>query len=159
MAGASGIKAEMQLEPNVTIHQLADDCLDSKDFYANPIKDWEREVTVRMTKIENIWTCLECPYQSKNKTSVVSHIQGKHLEGFGGYVCKICGSNSGTYCGFEKHMSRQHNFSLARRNVLTSVAKSINLGLEPNVTFAEDTNVNFGQFSANSFPGISLSPQ
>jgi len=148
------------IEPNVTIHQLTEDCADPSDYYANPIKDWEKEVQVRMTKADNIWQCLECPYMSKNKTSVVSHIQGKHLEGFGGYVCKICGGNSGTYCGFEKHMSRQHSFSLARRNVLgTSTAnKSITMSLEPNVTFGEEPNASFGQFQPPTSLGFGVSP-
>merc|ERR1712181_72437 len=35
---------------------------------------------VMMTKADNIWQCLECPYMSKNRVSVVSHVQGKHLE-------------------------------------------------------------------------------
>lgn len=145
------MKPELAMEPNVTIHQLADDCLDSSEFYANPTKDWEREVGMRMTKADNTWQCVECPYSSKNRTSVVSHIQGKHLEGFGGYVCKICGGNSGTYCGFEKHMSRQHSFSLAKRNILTPSNKSINLNLEPNVTFGElEPNSSFGQFQSGS---------
>ena len=147
----------MQMEPAVTIHDLAEDCLDSSEFYANPQKDWEKEVQVRMTKADNTWQCLECPYMSKNRTSVVSHVQGKHLEGFGGYVCKICGGNSGTYCGFEKHMSRQHSFSLAKRNILTTPAKSIiNMSLEPNVTFIEEPHSSFGQlqFARESF-GVS----
>jgi len=135
-------KGEAVMEPAISIQQLAEDCLDSTEFYANPIKDWEREVAIRMTKGDNIWQCLECPYMSKNRTSVVSHIQGKHLEGFGGYVCKMCGSNSGTYCGFEKHMSRQHSFSLARGNILTQTSKSVNISLEPNTTYGSECDYN-----------------
>lgn len=156
-ASSKLVKSEMALEPSVTIAQLADDCLDSAEFYANPSKDWEREVSIRMTKGDNIWQCLECPYMSKNRTSVVSHVQGKHLEGFGGYVCKICGSNSGTYCGFEKHMSRQHSFSLAKRNILTPSTKSVNVNLEPNVSFLEP-NVNFAEFSAGMSTQFGVSP-
>jgi len=96
--------------------------MDCSDCYANPDQDWQREVAVRMTKDNNVWHCVECSYMSKNKTSVVSHVQGKHLKDFGGYVCKICGSNSGTYCGFEKHMARQHSFSLAKKNILAKPA-------------------------------------
>merc|ERR1719237_1985714 len=135
MGGCLEVKPEkgemvMSMEPSVTIHTaITEDGNDGKDFYANANKDWEREVQLRMTKADNIWQCLECPYMSKNRVSVVSHIQGKHLEDFGGYLCKLCGSNSGTYCGFEKHMSRQHQYSVARRTVLgsASASKSINL--------------------------------
>jgi len=92
--------------------------MDAFDCYADNTKDWDREVSIRMVKQDNVYLCEECPYSSKNKTSVVSHIQGKHLEDFCGYLCRMCGSNSGTYCGFEKHMSRQHSFSLAKKNIL-----------------------------------------
>ena len=92
--------------------------MDAFDCYADNSKDWDREVSIRMVKQDNVYLCEECPYSSKNKTSVVSHIQGKHLEDFCGYLCRMCGSNSGTYCGFEKHMSRQHSFSLAKKNIL-----------------------------------------
>jgi len=163
MGGCLEVKPEkgemvMSMEPSVTIHTaITEDGNDGKDFYANANKDWEREVQLRMTKADNIWQCLECPYMSKNRVSVVSHIQGKHLEDFGGYLCKLCGSNSGTYCGFEKHMSRQHQYSVARRTVLgsASASKSINLSLEPNVTFVEEPDVSFGQFGREGSFGVS----
>jgi len=163
MGGCLEVKPEkgemvMSMEPSVTIHTaITEDGNDGKDFYANANKDWEREVQLRMTKADNIWQCLECPYMSKNRVSVVSHIQGKHLEDFGGYLCKLCGSNSGTYCGFEKHMSRQHQYSVARRTVLgsASASKSINLSLEPNVTFVEEPDVSFSQFGREGSFGVS----
>ena len=115
------------LEPAIQIHPGAGDelnhlSMDAFDCYADTSKDWDREVSIRMVKQDNIYLCEECPYSSKNKTSVVSHIQGKHLEDFCGYLCKMCGSNSGTYCGFEKHMSRQHSFSLAKKNILSKAS-------------------------------------
>jgi len=156
MGGPLEVKCEkeevmMTMEPSVTIHTAtAEDGNDGKDFYANANKDWEREVQLRMTKADNIWQCLECPYMSKNRVSVVSHIQGKHLDDFCGYLCKLCGTNSGTYCGFEKHMSRQHSYSVARRTVLGSASapKSISLSLEPNVSFIDEANASFGQLRA-----------
>eukprot|EP00092_Neocalanus_flemingeri_P012017 GFUD01012954.1.p1 GENE.GFUD01012954.1~~GFUD01012954.1.p1 ORF type:complete len:406 (-),score=106.77 GFUD01012954.1:124-1341(-) len=121
----------IQMEPIVTIHHhpgeplvkeedlgLNPFSMDSTDCFADPTQDWDTVVANRMLKKENIWQCLECSYMARNKTSVISHVQGKHLEDFGGYVCKLCGGKSGTYCGFEKHMSRQHKFSLARKNIL-----------------------------------------
>merc|ERR1719220_348400 len=138
----------MTMEPSVTIHTaISEDGNDGKDFYANANMDWEREVQLRMTKADNIWQCLECPYMSKNRVSVVSHIEHSHLEDFCGYLCKLCGTNSGTYCGFEKHMSRQHSYSVARRTVLGSASapKSISLSLEPNVSFIDEANASFGQ--------------
>jgi len=122
----------MQMEPIVTIHHHPEEetsvkeeeaglvpfSLESADCFADPTQDWDSVVANRMSKKENIWSCLECSYMARNKTSVISHVQGKHLEDFGGYVCKLCGGKSGTYCGFEKHMSRQHKFSLARKNIL-----------------------------------------
>ena len=94
--------------------------LEPFDCYADNSKDWDREVSLRMVKQDNIYTCEECSYSSKNKTSVISHIQGKHLDDFCGYLCKVCGTSSGTYCGLEKHMSRQHSYSLAKKNILSS---------------------------------------
>jgi len=120
--------ANALLEPAIQIHP-GDLSMDAFDCYADTSKDWDREVSIRMVKQDNIYLCEECPYTSKNKTSVVSHIQGKHLEDFCGYMCKMCGSNSGTYCGFEKHMSRQHSFSLAKKNILSKAS------FNPSVTY------------------------
>jgi len=118
--------ANAVMEPAMHLHPGGDHLghlsMDAFDCYADSSKDWDREVSIRMVKQDNIYLCEECPYNSKNKTSVVSHIQGKHLEDFCGYLCKMCGSNSGTYCGFEKHMSRQHSFSLAKKNILSKAA-------------------------------------
>ena len=97
------------------------DSMDSTDCFADPTQDWDSVVASRMLKKDNFWQCLECSYMARNKTSVISHVQGKHLEEFAGYICKLCGGKSGTYCGFEKHMSRQHKFSLARKNNVNSI--------------------------------------
>ena len=64
--------------------------MDSSDCFADPTQDWDSVVANRMLKKDNIWQCLECSYMARNKTSVISHVQGKHLEEFGGYICKIC---------------------------------------------------------------------
>jgi len=108
-------------EEDILHNTLAMDSMDSTDCFADQTQDWDAVVASRMLKKDNIWRCLDCPYMARNKTSVISHVQGKHLEDFGGYICKICGGKSGTYCGFEKHMSRQHKFSLARKNNVNSM--------------------------------------
>jgi len=108
-------------EDDLGHNTIALDSMDSNDFFADPTTDWDAVVAAKITKKDNFWRCLECSYMARNKTSVVSHVQGKHLEGFGGYICRLCGGKSGTYCGFEKHMSRQHKFSLARKNSVNSI--------------------------------------
>ena len=42
--------------------------MDAFDCYADNSKDWDREVSIRMVKQDNIYLCEECPYSSKNKT-------------------------------------------------------------------------------------------
>lgn len=117
-----------QLEPIVTIHHHPEEeagmmahqakqlfPFDLINSFADNTQDWNAVVANQMFKRENTWHCVACEYTARNKTSVISHVQGKHLEEFPGYMCKICGSRSGTYGGFDKHMSRQHKFSLATR--------------------------------------------
>jgi len=108
-------------EDDLGHNTIAMDSMDSTDCFADPTTDWDAVVAEKIAKKDNFWRCLECTYMARNKTSVVSHVQGKHLEGFGGYICRLCGGKSGTYCGFEKHMSRQHKFSLARKNSVNSI--------------------------------------
>lgn len=123
---------EVDLEPVVTIHHHAEDesfmdqsldgsqisgrfPVDYTDCYADYSKDWYTIVNNKMKKSNNTWICCDCQYSSRNKTSLISHVEGKHIDDFPGYLCTICGTRSGTYCGFEKHMSRQHKYSLARK--------------------------------------------
>jgi len=123
--------AEAELEPIVTIHHHAEEesletrldlsgglPVDWDNCYADLSMDWNELVEAKMSKRENIWHCQDCDYTTRNKTSLISHVQGKHIESFPGYICKICGGRSGTYCGFEKHMSRQHKYSLARKTTM-----------------------------------------
>ena len=88
-------------------------CLKGEEkFYLDTTKDWDTEIRQRMTKdTEKMYQCLECDYSSKLKASMVSHVQGKHLDGFSGYLCKLCAFQSATLCGFQKHLSRQHGLS------------------------------------------------
>jgi len=123
---------EPGLEPIVTIHHHPEDDnvearldmssaglpVDWDNCYADLSMDWNELVEEKMTKRENIWHCMDCDYTTRNKTSLISHVQGKHIDSFPGYICKICGGRSGTYCGFEKHMSRQHKYSLARKTTM-----------------------------------------
>jgi hypothetical protein len=105
--------------------------MDSMDYFADPTQDWDSVVASRMLKKDIFWQCLECPYMARNKTSVISHVQGKHLEEFAGYICKLFGGKSGTYCGFKKHMSRQHKFSLGIMSIasyLLSLKNTENMG-------------------------------
>ena len=136
-------KKDAGLEPVITIHQDQDhqddnsldasfqSCkfpVDYTSCYADYSQDWFTIVNVKMQKKDNIWLCCDCDYSSRNKTSLISHVEGKHVPDFPGYLCTICGGRSGTYCGFEKHMSRQHKYSLARK---TSMASSLHQ--EPSV--------------------------
>ena len=122
---------EPELEPIVTIHHHAEEDniearvdmnsglpVDWDNCYADLSMDWNYLVEEKMSKRENIWHCVDCDYTTRNKTSLISHVQGKHIDSFPGYICKICGGRSGTYCGFEKHMSRQHKYSLARKTTM-----------------------------------------
>ena len=129
-------KKDADLEPVVTIHQdqdhQDDNSLDASfhssskfpvDYtscYADYSQDWFTIVNEKMHKKDNIWLCSDCDYSSRNKTSLISHVEGKHVPEFPGYLCTICGGRSGTYCGFEKHMSRQHKYSLARKTSMNS---------------------------------------
>ena len=136
---------EVDLEPVVTIHHHAEDdsymdqSLDSSqisgrfpvdytDCYADYSKDWYTIVNDKMKKSNNTWICCDCHYSSRNKTSLISHVEGKHIDDFPGYLCTICGTRSGTYCGFEKHMSRQHKYSLARKTSMNA-----NIHQEPGI--------------------------
>ena len=139
-------KKDADLEPVITIHQdhqdhhQDDNSLDASfqnsakfpvDYtscYADYSQDWFTIVNVKMQKKDNIWLCCDCDYSSRNKTSLISHVEGKHVPEFPGYLRTSCGGRSGTYCGFEKHMSRQHKYSLARK---TSMASSLHQ--EPSV--------------------------
>jgi len=112
---------EAHVQVAQVVNSMAMDSMDSSDCFADPSRDWDSVVAEHMAKRDNIWQCKDCSYMARNKTSVISHVQGKHLEDFTGYVCRICGAKSGTYCGFEKHMSRQHKFSLARKNSVNSI--------------------------------------
>ena len=112
---------EEELEPIVTIHQQMEEehvDVDWDNCYADLTLDWNELVEEKMIKRENIWQCLNCDYTTRNRTSLVSHVQGKHIDNFPGYLCKICHGRSLTYCGFEKHMSRQHKYSLARKTTM-----------------------------------------
>ena len=112
---------EAELEPIVTIHQETEEetgTVDWDNCYADLTLDWNELVEEKMIKRENIWQCLDCDYTTRNRTSLVSHVQGKHIDNFPGYLCKICHGRSLTYCGFEKHMSRQHKYSLARKTTM-----------------------------------------
>jgi len=71
-----------------------------------------------MIKQENSYQCSDCDYNSKKKPYIVSHIQAHHLPNFPGYNCPDCGSHSATLGGYDKHMQRIHNVSLAQRKVL-----------------------------------------
>lgn len=84
------IKPEMQMEPAVTIHDLAEDCLDSMESTPTHRRTGEGGQVTRMTKADILGSALSVPTCPRTGPSVVSHVQGKHLEGFGGYVCKIC---------------------------------------------------------------------
>merc|ERR1711971_275481 len=116
-----GESGEAELEPIVTIHQETEEetgTVDWDNCYADLTLDWNELVEEKMIKRENIWQCLVCDYTTRNRTSLVSHVQGKHIDNFPGYLCKICHGRSLTYCGFEKHMSRQHKYSLARKTTM-----------------------------------------
>jgi len=104
-----------------SLQYTPNESLDSSNCFADQSEDWDALAASKMAKADNMWQCLECSYLSRNKTSVISHVQGKHMESFRGYICKICGGNSGTYCGFEKHMLRQHKYSIARHVRLEEV--------------------------------------
>ena len=131
------VKKDADLEPVITIHQdqehhQDDNSLDAsfqsvgkfpEDYtscYADYSQDWFTIVNVKMQKKDNIWLCCDCDYSSRNKTFLISHVEGKHVPDFPGYLCTICGGRSGTYCGFEKHMSRQHKYSLARKTSMNT---------------------------------------
>ena len=128
-------KEEVDLEPVVTIHHRPDTedpglelepglqarfPVDYTTCYADHAADWYTIVTSKMSKRDNVWICCDCEYSSRNKTSLISHVEGKHVAEFPGYLCTICGTRSGTYCGFEKHMSRQHKYSLARKTSMNA---------------------------------------
>ena len=125
-------KEEVELEPVVTIHHRPDTedteepglqarfPVDYTTCYADHAADWYTIVTSKMSKRDNVWICCDCEYSSRNKTSLISHVEGKHVQDFPGYLCTICGTRSGTYCGFEKHMSRQHKYSLARKTSMNA---------------------------------------
>jgi len=117
------------MEPIVTIHQNSEENGIEKDdpeletfsdftrdCFADSTRDWEAEVANKMYKKKNIWHCVDCGLENKKKTAMISHVQGKHLEEFAGYVCKLCGGKSGTYCGFEKHIYRKHKLCFAKKN-------------------------------------------
>jgi len=80
--------------------------------------NWDREVGMKMLKEGLSWQCSDCDYNSKKKPYIVSHIQANHLPNFPGYNCPDCGSHSATLGGYDKHMQRVHNVSLAQRKVL-----------------------------------------
>jgi len=86
----------------------------TRDCFADFTRDWEAEVSNKMSKKKNTWHCVDCGNENKKKTAMISHVQGKHLEEFAGYVCKLCGGKSGTYCGFEKHIYRKHKSCFAK---------------------------------------------
>jgi len=80
--------------------------------------NWDREVSMKMLKEGLSWQCSDCDYNSKKKPYIVSHIQANHLPNFPGYNCPDCGSHSATLGGYDKHMQRVHNVSLAQRKIL-----------------------------------------
>jgi len=77
-------------------------------------QDWDAAVSAMMVKKDTLYFCTECPFSSSKKPNTVSHIQAKHLPGFEGYKCSLCGSVCGTLRGFDTHLSRTHGTRLAK---------------------------------------------
>ena len=73
-----------------------------------------------MRKEGHSYQCCDCEYNSTKKPYIVSHIQANHLPNFPGYTCPDCGSHSATVGGYDKHLQRIHNVSLAQRKLMFS---------------------------------------
>jgi len=65
----------------------------------------EEEITAKMTKLENTWACRECPYNSRNKTHVVEHVESKHVEHMG-YECPFCNKIYKNRSSYRQHKCR-----------------------------------------------------
>ena len=77
-------------------------------------QDWDAAVSAMMVKKEGLYFCTECSFSSSKKPNTVSHIQAKHLPGFEGYKCSLCGNICGTLRGFDTHLNRLHGTRLAK---------------------------------------------
>jgi hypothetical protein len=67
----------------------------------------EELINAKMWKVEGIWACTECSYQSKKNSNVYEHIESKHVQG-PGYMCNECNKVCPTRKALRCHIGRYH---------------------------------------------------
>ena len=63
----------------------------------------DEEIISKMTKVDTLWVCNDCPYKSRNKTHVVEHVESKHVLSHGGYECPVCEKVYKVRSSFRQH--------------------------------------------------------
>ena len=60
-----------------------------------------------MEKVDKVWSCVVCQYQSSKKNNVFEHVEAKHVQSTG-YNCQQCGTFCKTYSAYRSHIKRLH---------------------------------------------------
>ena len=71
------------------------------------ILDVITEVSSLMERVDKMWSCLACQYQSNRKTNLFEHVEAKHIQSTG-YNCQDCGTFCKTYSAYRSHVKRLH---------------------------------------------------
>jgi len=61
----------------------------------------------KMSKIGELWQCLDCLWTTKNRTRLWEHIEAKHVQS-AGYTCQICLKFCPSKRGLINHKARNH---------------------------------------------------
>ncbi|XP_023319945.1 protein tramtrack, beta isoform isoform X23 [Eurytemora carolleeae] len=69
-------------------------------------KALDEEIDSRIVRMEDegmAWTCIDCSYSSKNRTHVIEHVEGRHIENKAFYICEICSTVLRTRKSYRQH--------------------------------------------------------
>ena len=69
--------------------------------------EMEADIARRMSKVGELWQCLDCLWTTKYKTTLWEHIEAKHVTS-AGYTCPICHKFCPSRNAWHLHKSRYH---------------------------------------------------
>ena len=71
------------------------------------LKDLDLQIQTMMDKVDGVCICKICGKRNRNKSHIVSHIEGVHISGLS-HPCELCGKSLGSRNSLGGHVRKFH---------------------------------------------------
>jgi len=76
-------------------------------LFVEVAEDINFKIEQKMSKMDDVWQCMDCLWTTKNRTRLWEHIEAKHVQ-FLGYTCHLCFKFCPSKRGLINHKARNH---------------------------------------------------